>query len=64
MLKFDDFFVQDSEVESKSTMTSATILETDLPDPENEIGKIVNTTIQPTATSTVQSGVVNQEQKS
>jgi len=46
-------------------MTSATILETDLPDPDNEIGKIVNSTIvQPTATSTVQSGVVNQEQKS
>lgn len=43
-------------------MTSATVLENDLPDSENEIGKIVNNTIQPT--NTVQSGVVNQEQKS
>ncbi|XP_070500116.1 probable ubiquitin carboxyl-terminal hydrolase FAF isoform X3 [Chironomus tepperi] len=54
--------VQDSEVESSSTMSSATILENDLPDTVNEIGKIVNSTIQPT--NTVQSGVVNQEQKS
>ena len=45
-------------------MSSATILENDLPDSENEIGKIVNNTTQQPTTSTVQSGVVNQEQKS
>jgi hypothetical protein len=46
------------EVDIKST---AVLLAGDLPDPEPEVGKIVN--LQPT-TSSIQSGVVNQQQKS